>query len=82
MLLIFFVIFKLLQKFGTDWWVAGAWAYVIFYAALMILGNPLVNFIAFENLFALLYLLFWACIVIGIIGLFAGSRTPPQGGRP
>jgi len=83
LLLIFFVVFKLLQKFGTEWWVAGAWAYVVFYGILSTLGPSIFQISWFnENFFAIANLLFWACILIGIYGLFASSRPAhPSGGR-
>lgn len=77
-LLLFFVVFKLLQKMEASWLTSVAWGYVIAFAALMIFGqtvvlNWLVNYAG--GIFQLLYLLFWVAIILGVIGLFSGKAT-------
>ena len=83
LILIYFVIFQLMQKLGTGYWTAGAWAYVVIFSMLSIVQNPLIGWFVDINLFNLLHMLFWIAILIGIIGLFVDRRAPaarPVGG--
>jgi len=77
-ILMYYIIFSLLKKMGTEWWVAGAWGYVVVYSLLMLLGSQLLNLVDISSIFPLLNLLFWVCIIVGIIGLFF-SRQPARG---
>ncbi len=76
LILIYFVIFQLMQKLGTGYWTAGAWAYVIIFSILSIVQNPLIGWFVDINLFNLLHMLFWIAILVGIVGLFVDRRTP------
>ncbi|MBI2672187.1 hypothetical protein HYX16_04600 [Candidatus Woesearchaeota archaeon] len=69
-ILIFYVVFSLLKKMGTEKWVAGAWGYVAAYALVMIFSAPLLRFLANTNLLPILNLLFWLAVIGGVIGLF------------
>ena len=83
LLLIFYVIFSILKKMGNEWWVAGAWAYVVIYLILITLGSQVFNWTPVSNnLFPLMNLFFYICIVAGLGGLIWASpprRTPPAG---
>ncbi len=85
LLLIFYIIYSILKKMGTEWWVAGAWAYVGFFALLMILGPAVFNWSWLnENLIGTLNFFFYLCLILGLIGLWYTEplhpRTPPTGG--
>ena len=79
-ILFMYLIFSLMKHLGNDWWVAGAWVYVIGFGAITFISPELYNWPQLEKIFPFLYLLFWGCIFIGLIGLFA--QKPKQGGTP
>ena len=75
-LLIFYTVFALLKKMGTEWWVAGAWAYVIFFIILILFGPQLLDWlpISIDQLFPVLNFLFWVCLLIGLVGLIYSNQ--------
>lgn len=74
-ILVFYVLFAFIEKIANKW-VAGCFSYVITYLIFFVfvpsdmvywLGNK------FMNILPLLYLLFWVCLIAGILGLFFGK---------
>ena len=81
-LLIFYIIFSILKKMGTEWWVAGAWAYVVIFVILMIIGPQFFNWASFESIFPWLNFFFYICILIGLIGLYVSNPLGKKPGTP
>ena len=83
LLLVFYVIFSILKKMGNEWWVAGAWAYVVIYLILITLGGQVFNWSPVtNNLFPLMNLFFYVCIVAGLVGLIWASPPKRAGATP
>lgn len=78
LILIYYVILNMLMKMGTQWWVAGAFAYVIVFSILVILSPNVTGVVSFQKLFPWMTFFFWVAVIGGLVGLFLKPPTTEE----